>query len=92
MGDFIALAYSVGQVAEQVAKAAGKIDQQRLIGIAQTRSWKAVTGGVLIGVSGFNISGRAVTLQWQGGKPVVVFPKELANAKLQYPKQRWPGQ
>jgi branched-chain amino acid transport system substrate-binding protein len=92
MGDFIALAYSVGQVAEQVVKAAGKLKQQSLIGVAQSRSWKAVTGGVLIGVSGFNISGRAVTLQWQGGKPVVVLPSELASAKLQYPKQRWPGQ
>ena len=92
MGDFIALAYSVGQVAEQVVKAAGKIDQQLLIGTAQTRPWKAVTGGVLIGVSGFNVSGRPVTLQWQGGKPVVVLPTTLASAKLQYPKRRWPGQ
>ena len=38
---------------------------------------------------GFQTGHRMVTIQWQDGKQVVVWPDEVASGKARFPMPRW---
>jgi hypothetical protein len=38
---------------------------------------------------GFQIGQKAITIQWQDGKQVVVWPDELASGKPRFPTPPW---
>ncbi len=46
-------------------------------------------GDYAVDQDGFQTAHKMVTLQWQDGKIVIVWPDDLANAKLRYPTPPW---
>ena len=46
-------------------------------------------GDYAVDQDGFQVAHKMATLQWQDGKIVIVWPDELANAKIRYPTPPW---
>ena len=46
-------------------------------------------GDYAVDERGFQTGHRMVTIQWQDGKQIVVWPDELANGKARFPMPRW---
>jgi branched-chain amino acid transport system substrate-binding protein len=50
---------------------------------------KTVLGDFAVDERGFQVGQKAVTIQWQDGKQVVVWPEESATGKLRFPTPLW---
>ena len=50
---------------------------------------KTVLGDFAVDDRGFQIAHKAVTIQWQEGKKVIVWPDEVASAKARVPTPPW---
>jgi branched-chain amino acid transport system substrate-binding protein len=46
---------------------------------------KTVLGAFSVDERGFQTGHKAITIQWQDGKQVVVWPDELASGKARFP-------
>jgi branched-chain amino acid transport system substrate-binding protein len=87
----VAEAYSVGEVVQQAVTKIGTIDNTKLI--AQLHSgatYTTVQGPVKFDSTGQNIAATAYLFQWQNGNLIPVFPANVAQAKVEYPKPNWP--
>jgi class 3 adenylate cyclase len=49
----------------------------------------SVLGDFAIDERGFQIGQKAITIQWQDGKQIVVWPDELASGKPRFPTPPW---
>jgi branched-chain amino acid transport system substrate-binding protein len=73
-------------VGETAAKAGG--DRKKIQEALDTGSWKGIMGDVKFAdYEGFTNQNRLImpVVQYQGGKSVTVYPKEVAKAKATYP-------
>ncbi len=87
----VAEAYSVGEVVQQAVTKIGTIDNAKLI--AQLHSgatYMTVQGPVKFDSTGQNTAATAYLFQWQSGTLIPVFPANVAQAKVEYPKPNWP--
>jgi branched-chain amino acid transport system substrate-binding protein len=87
----VAEAYSVGEVVQQAVKKTGTLDNTKLI--AQLHSgatYMTVQGPVKFDSTGQNTAATAYLFQWQGGNLIPVFPANVAQAKVEYPRPNWP--
>jgi branched-chain amino acid transport system substrate-binding protein len=50
---------------------------------------KTLFGDFAVDERGFQIGHKAITIQWQDGKQVVVWPDEAAAGKLRFPTPPW---
>jgi len=54
---------------------------------------KTVLGDFAVDERGFQVGQKAVAIQWQDGKQVVVWPDEMTSGKARFPtpprSQRW---
>ncbi len=87
----VAEAYSVGEVVQQAVTKIGTVDNTKLI--AQLHSgatYMTVQGPVKFDSTGQNTAATAYLFQWQGGNLIPVFPANVAQAKVEYPRPNWP--
>ena len=87
----VAEAYAVGEVVQQAVTKIGTVDNTKLI--AQLHSgatYMTVQGPVKFDSTGQNTAATAYLFQWQSGNLIPVFPGNVAQAKVEYPKPNWP--
>jgi len=82
--------WAAGQVYEQAIKIAGTLDPDKLAEVISTHEFDTIHGKIKFkGIAVVNPPGGV--LQWQNGKPEVVWPPEIATSDLLIPKAEWPS-
>jgi branched-chain amino acid transport system substrate-binding protein len=71
-------AYAGCQLLVEAMRRAGGTDSDKLRDVLLPLKTKTVLGDFAVDERGFQIGHRAITIQWQDGKQVVVWPDELA--------------
>jgi len=83
------LAYSSIMIVADAIKNAGSLDQGALISALADTKYESPLGDTFTFVRSFNIKHQAGAypklMQWQGGEVKVIYPWELATARLAYP-------
>jgi branched-chain amino acid transport system substrate-binding protein len=82
-------AFSVGQVLEQSLAQTQSLDNQKLINVLRTSTFRTLQGPVAFDTTGQNKLAVAYLFQWQKGNLIPVFPSEQAMANVEYPKPSW---
>jgi branched-chain amino acid transport system substrate-binding protein len=68
---------------------AGGLDSDKLREELLKAKTKTLFGDFAVDERGFQIGHKAITIQWQDGKQVVVWPDEAATGKLKFPTPPW---
>lgn len=77
--------YFVGLHLEKILEEAGSLAPEKVLDAARRLKFTTAYGVYQV-TSGLKQIGHAmVTVQWQGGKPVIVWPPEAAEAQPQFP-------
>jgi branched-chain amino acid transport system substrate-binding protein len=79
------------QLFMEAARRAGSLDSDKLREAFLTLRTKTVLGDFAIDDRGFQIGKKAIAVQWQDGKQIVVWPDELASGKPRFPTPPWSG-
>lgn len=82
-------AYAGCQLLVEAARRAGSLDSDKLREALLTLKTKTVLGDFAIDERGFQIGHKAIAIQWQDGKQVVVWPDALASGKPRFPTPPW---
>jgi branched-chain amino acid transport system substrate-binding protein len=77
-----AAAYAACRLLVDAARQSGNLEADALRATLVKLRTKTVLGDFAIDERGYQIGHKAVTIQWQDGKQVVVWPDELASGKL----------
>ena len=84
-----AAAYGACRLLVDTAGRTGSLDSEKLReALLKTRT-KTVLGDFAIDERGFQTAHKGITVQWQDGKQVVVWPDEVASGKVRVPTPRW---
>jgi branched-chain amino acid transport system substrate-binding protein len=81
-------AYATGQVLQQAVERIHNIDNTKLIAELHRSTFQTVLGPLKWDSAG-RPQGEFFLVQWQGGKPVPVYPPSMAVGKPEYPKSPW---
>lgn len=73
----------------QAVERAGAVDREKVRKALHLGTFDAPTGPVVFDETGFAQRNGAVTLQVRQGRPVIVWPPELATGKIRYPSPSW---
>ena len=73
----------------EAVRRTGSLDSDKLREALLTLRTKTVLGDFAVDERGFQIGHKAVTIQWQDGKQVVVWPDELVSGKVRFPTPPW---
>ena len=84
-------AYAGCQLLAEMVRRTRSLDSDRLREALLTLKTKTIVGDFAVDERGFQIAHRAITIQWQDGKQVVVWPEELASGKVRFPTPPWSG-
>jgi branched-chain amino acid transport system substrate-binding protein len=84
-----AAAYAGCQLLVESVRRAGNLDSDKLREVLLGLKTKTVLGDFAIDERGFQIGHKAITIQWQDGKQVVVWPDELASGRPRFPTPPW---
>jgi branched-chain amino acid transport system substrate-binding protein len=84
-----AAAYAGCQIVVEAARRAGGFEAERLREELLRLRTTTVFGEYAVDERGFQIAHRIVMIQWQDGKPVVVWPDEVAGGKPRLPTPPW---
>ncbi len=71
------------------ARRAGSLDSDKLREELLKAKTKTLFGDFAVDERGFQIGHKAITIQWQDGKQVVVWPDEVAAGKASFPTLPW---
>ncbi|MBM4323197.1 MAG: branched-chain amino acid ABC transporter substrate-binding protein [Deltaproteobacteria bacterium] len=83
------LAYIGCQILEQAIEKAGGLDRKKLRDIIAAHEFSTINGPIkFTGLE--NLKTPSMWLQWQKGELEIVWPPEMATAKLLFPKPNWP--
>jgi branched-chain amino acid transport system substrate-binding protein len=77
--------YMAGQILEQAIEKAGTLDREKIAKTLHSETFQTVGGPVKYDNTGVNIHQKGAIAQVQDGKRVLVYPNELANAKMRLP-------
>ena len=86
---YSAASYAGCQLLADAVRRTGTLDSDKLRAELLKVKTKTLFGDFAVDERGFQVGHRAVTIQWQDGKPVVVWPDEVATAKLRFPTPSW---
>jgi branched-chain amino acid transport system substrate-binding protein len=75
-------AYAACRLLVDAARQSGSLDAEALRSALLNLRTKTVLGDFAIDERGYQVGHKAVTIQWQDGKQVVVWPDELASGQL----------
>jgi len=81
--------YAGCQLFMEAARRAGSLDSDKLREALLTLRTRTVLGDFVIDERGFQIGKKAIAIQWQDGKQVVVWPDEVASGKPRFPTPPW---
>jgi branched-chain amino acid transport system substrate-binding protein len=81
--------YAGCQLFVEAARRAGSLDSDKLREALLALRTKTVLGDFAIDERGFQIGHKAIAIQWQDGKQVVVWPDELVSGKPRFPTPPW---
>ncbi len=84
-----ATAYAGCQIFVEAARKVGSLDSDKLREELVKLRTKTAFGDYQVDERGFQIAHKMVTIQWQDGKQVVVWPDEVAGGKPRYPTPPW---
>lgn len=84
-----ASSYAGCQLFVDAARRAGSLDSDKLREELLKAKTKTLFGDFAVDEHGFQIGHKAITIQWQDGKQVVVWPDEAAAGKLRFPTPPW---
>ena len=84
-------AYAGCQLLAEMVRRTRSLDSDKLREALLTLRTKTVVGDFAVDERGFQIAHKAITIQWQDGKQVVVWPEELASGKVRFPTPPWSG-
>jgi branched-chain amino acid transport system substrate-binding protein len=82
-------AYAGCQLLVDAVRRTGSLDSDELREALLTLRTKTVLGDFAVDERGFQTGHKAVTIQWQDGKQVVVWPEALAPGKPRFPTPPW---
>lgn len=87
---FISTASYAGcQLLVDAARRVGSLDSDKLREALLKLKTETVFGDFAVDERGFQIGHKAITIQWQNGKQVVVWPDEVAAGKARFPTSPW---
>jgi len=81
--------YAGCQLFVDAVRRVGSLDSDKLREELLKLKTKTVFGDFAVDERGFQVGHRAITIQWQDGKQVVVWPDEVAAGKLKFPTPPW---
>src|SRR5690242_3464889 len=81
--------YAGCQIFAEAVRQAGTTDSEKLREALLTLKTKTILGDFAVDQRGFQTGQKAVTIQWQDGKQAVVWPDELASARMRFPMPPW---
>jgi branched-chain amino acid transport system substrate-binding protein len=81
--------YAGCQLFVEAVRRAGSLDSDKLREALLTLKTKTVLGDFAIDERSFQIGHKAIAIQWQEGKQVVVWPDELVSGKVRFPTPPW---
>ena len=84
-----AAAYAGCQLLMEAIRKAGGLDPEKLREALLALKTKTVFGDFAVDERGYQTAHKAVTIQWQNGKQVIVWPDEVATARAQIPTPAW---
>jgi len=77
--------YAGCQIFVEAARRAGTTDSEKLREALLALKARTILGDFAVDQRGFQVGQKAVTIQWQDGKQAVVWPDEVASAKMRFP-------
>jgi branched-chain amino acid transport system substrate-binding protein len=81
--------YAGCQLFVEAARRVGSLDSDRLREELLKTKTKTVFGNFAVDERGFQVGHKAITIQWQDGKQVVVWPDEVAGSKPRFSTPPW---
>jgi branched-chain amino acid transport system substrate-binding protein len=73
----------------EAVRRTGSLDSDKLREQLLKTKTRTVFGDFAVDERGFQIGHKAITIQWQDGKQVVVWPDEVAAGKPRFPMPPW---
>lgn len=86
-----ASSYAACQLFADAVRLAGRLDSDLVRGEILKLKTKTVFGDFALDERGYQIGHKAVTIQWQDGSPVLVWPDAAATGKPRLPTPPWSG-
>jgi branched-chain amino acid transport system substrate-binding protein len=84
-----AAAYAGCQIFVDGVRRAGTLDSDRVRAEVLALKTRTIFGDFAVDERGFQVAHKAVTVQWQDGASVVVWPDEAATGKARFPMPPW---
>ena len=84
-----AASYAGCQILTEAVRRAGTTDSDKLRETVLHLKTQTILGDFAIDERGFQVGQKAVIIQWQEGKQVVVWPENVAAGKLRFPTPPW---
>jgi branched-chain amino acid transport system substrate-binding protein len=84
-----AAGYAGCLVLTEAVKRAGSLDREKVRDAILKLDFNTVFGAFRVDAEGLQIAHKMVTIQWQDGKRVIVWPPELAPDKPRFPTPPW---
>ncbi len=82
-------AYAGCQLLLDAIRRTGGIGSEKLREVLLTLKTKTLFGDFAVDERGYQTAHKAVTIQWQDGKQVIVWPDEVATGKARLPNPTW---
>jgi branched-chain amino acid transport system substrate-binding protein len=86
-----AASYAGCQLFVEAVRRSGSLDSDKLREELLKMKTKTVFGEFTVDERGFQIGHKAITIQWQDGKQMVVWPDEVMAGKPRFPTPPWSG-
>jgi branched-chain amino acid transport system substrate-binding protein len=84
-----AAGYAGCQVLIEAVERAGALDREKVRDAILKLDFNTVFGAFRVDADGLQIAHKMVTIQWQDGKRIIVWPEELAQGKPRFPTPPW---
>jgi len=84
-----AAGYAACRLLANTVQRTGSLDSNKLREALLMLRTKTVLGDFAIDERGFQTAHKSITIQWQDGNQVVVWPDEVAQGKARVPTPRW---
>jgi branched-chain amino acid transport system substrate-binding protein len=88
---YSAAAYAGCQLLTDSVRRTGTLDSDSIREDLLKVKTTTVLGNFAVDEHGLQVGHKAVTIQWQDGKPVVVWPDDVATGKPKFPTPPWSG-
>jgi branched-chain amino acid transport system substrate-binding protein len=84
-----AASYAGCRLLVETLQQTGSLDSNKLREALLALTTKTVLGDFAVDDRGFQIAHKAITIQWQDGKQVTVWPDEVVSARPRFPTPPW---